>query len=238
MFIKLTKKDGSPVWINASFLVTVEPSRFGGSVVVPIGDGLDYDVREKPEEILALASGAPTPAVVPVPPPAALAVSRDPQPAEPPTAESAPAEPVAEAPAAEPPKRKRAVRKTKAAKAAEEASAEDAPPPEEGEGASAEPSEEAAKPARKATRTRAKAAAKKPKFEFPDEYLARLRKLAPGSVRKFNNTLLSQFKIDDPEPVMLYLVDRKVISLDNDHIIWLAPDPATIPENVADLVVG
>lgn len=227
MFIKLTKKDGSPVWINASFLVTVEPSRFGGSVVVPIGDGLDYDVREKPEEILALASGAPAPAVVPVPPPAALAVSRDPVPEAP-----APTEPVEPAPEA--PKRKRAVRKAKSAKAEEEASAEDAPPPAEASGDAAE----ATKPAKKAAKPRAKAAAKKPRFEFPDEYLARLRKLAPGSVRKLNNTLLSQFKIDDPEPVMLYLVDRKVIALENDHVIWLAADPATIPENVADLVVG
>lgn len=227
MFIKLTKKDGSPVWINASFLVTVEPSRFGGSVVVPIGDGLDYDVRERPEEILALASGAPVPAVVPVPPPAALAVSRDPEPEEPGSTGSVESAPEA-------PKRKRAVRKTKSAKAAEEASAEDAPPPAEAPGNA----EDAAKPAKKAVKPRAKAAAKKPKFEFPDDYLVRLRKLAPGSVRKFNNTLLSQFKIDNPEPVMLYLVDRKVIALENDHIIWLAEDSAAIPENVSDLVVG
>ena len=33
MFIKLTRKDGSPIWLNASFVVTVEPLRGGGSVV-------------------------------------------------------------------------------------------------------------------------------------------------------------------------------------------------------------
>lgn len=67
MFIKLTKLDNSPVWLNASFIVTVEPRRGGGSIVVPIGDGLDYDVREKCEDVLALLQNAPTPTVVPIP---------------------------------------------------------------------------------------------------------------------------------------------------------------------------
>jgi len=65
--------NGQPIWLNASFVVTVEPMRSGGAIVVPIGDGLDYEVRESPETVLALLSGAPQPAVVPVPPPRALA---------------------------------------------------------------------------------------------------------------------------------------------------------------------
>ena len=72
MFIQLTRTDGSPVWLNASFVVTVEPSRGGGSIVVPIGDGLDYEVRESPEAVLAVLDGAPPANVVPVPPPKAL----------------------------------------------------------------------------------------------------------------------------------------------------------------------
>ncbi len=67
MFIQLTKRDHTPVWFNAAFIVTVEPGRSGGSVVVPIGDGLDYDVLESPEKVLALLAGAPAPTVVPVP---------------------------------------------------------------------------------------------------------------------------------------------------------------------------
>lgn len=67
MFIKLTKLDNSPVWLNASFIVTVEPRRGGGSIVVPIGDGLDYDVRERCEDVLALLQNAPMPTVVPIP---------------------------------------------------------------------------------------------------------------------------------------------------------------------------
>ena len=73
MYIKLTRMNGQPIWLNASFVVTVEPTRGGGSIVVPIGDGLDYEVRESPEAVLALLAGAPAPAVVPVPPPRALA---------------------------------------------------------------------------------------------------------------------------------------------------------------------
>ena len=73
MFIQLTRTDGSPVWLNASFVVTVEPSRGGGSIVVPIGDGLDYEVKEAPEDVLAVLEGAPSAKVVPVPPPKTLA---------------------------------------------------------------------------------------------------------------------------------------------------------------------
>lgn len=68
MFIKLTKKDGSPVWLNASFIVTVESVRGGGSIVVPVGDGLDYEVSESVETVLPMiekAQGAVS--VVPVP---------------------------------------------------------------------------------------------------------------------------------------------------------------------------
>lgn len=77
MFIRLTRTDGLPIWINASFVVTVEPTRSGGSIVVPIGDGLDYDVREAPESVLALLNEAPPARVVPVPPPKALTKTPD-----------------------------------------------------------------------------------------------------------------------------------------------------------------
>ena len=68
MYIKLTRFDNRPVWLNAAFVVTVEPRKDGsGAVVVPIGDGLDYDVRESPEEVLRMLEGSPAPQVVPVP---------------------------------------------------------------------------------------------------------------------------------------------------------------------------
>ena len=85
MFIQLTRTDGVPVWLNACFVVTIEPARGGGSIVVPIGDGLDYEVREPPEKVLSMLEGAPSPKVVPVPPPKALVprpddVSPEPEP--------------------------------------------------------------------------------------------------------------------------------------------------------------
>jgi type IV secretory pathway VirB10-like protein len=39
---------------------------------VPIGDGLDYEVKETPEAVLAVLDGAPPAKVVPVPPPKTL----------------------------------------------------------------------------------------------------------------------------------------------------------------------
>ena len=77
MFIRLTRTDGLPIWLNASFIVTVEPTRSGGSIVVPIGDGLDYEVKEAPETVLALLENAPPAQVVPVPPPKSLTHTPD-----------------------------------------------------------------------------------------------------------------------------------------------------------------
>ena len=50
MFIKLTRFDNRPVWLNASFIVTVEPRRDGnGAVVVPIGeDSIMMCARPRP----------------------------------------------------------------------------------------------------------------------------------------------------------------------------------------------
>ena len=78
MYIKLTRMDGAPIWLNAAFVVTIEPHRrSGGSLVVPIGDGLDYEVKESPETVLAMLDGAPVPAVVPIPCSDALTATPD-----------------------------------------------------------------------------------------------------------------------------------------------------------------
>ena len=63
MFIKLTKTDGTPVWLNPEFIVRIEPWK-KGSAVAAAGDG-DFEVLEDPRAILALAGGTP---VVPVEP--------------------------------------------------------------------------------------------------------------------------------------------------------------------------
>ena len=98
MYIKLTRMNGQPIWLNASFVVTVEPTPIGGAIVVPIGDGLDYEVRESPETVLALLAGTPAPAVVPVRPPRALAPQpEDVSPEEERPSDSEPEQPVEEA---------------------------------------------------------------------------------------------------------------------------------------------
>ena len=129
MYIKLTRFDNRPVWVNAAFVVTVEPRRDGnGAVVVPIGDGLDYDVRESPEDVLRMLEGCPAPKVVPVPVSDCLTktpadVSPEPERRAPePVAEEKPVEAKeeepAEKPAKKPPRAKKpaAVKKAKPAK--------------------------------------------------------------------------------------------------------------------------
>ena len=58
MFIKLTRTDGTPVWMNPEFIVRFEPWKKGSAVAVA-GDG-DFEVMEEPRTILALAGGTPS----------------------------------------------------------------------------------------------------------------------------------------------------------------------------------
>lgn len=203
MFIKLTRLDNTPIWINASFVVTVEPRKAGGSVVVPIGDGLDYDVKETPEAVLALLGDAPAPAVVPVPPPPGLAPKTLGVEAE---AEPTPnAEPVAD-PALAPAK------KTTRTRAKTKASA----PAAEPEAATAEAVSDDKPPAKKPRARRTK----KPALPLTEDEVARLRKLAPGTVRKLQNTLVAQFRAVEPEAAIVALEAHEILTIDRDHIVW------------------
>ena len=197
-FIKLTRFDNQPVWLNASFIVTVEPRRGGvGSVVVPIGDGLDYDVRESPDEVLRMLDDAPAPAVVPVPVSDGLAptppdVSPEPQPRreEPPKDE-----PKAESPAEEPKKPRKRVAKAKKPAAKKPAKKDEVAPP-------------AVAP-----------------LELPDDQIVRLTKLAPKSLGKLKNTLLTQFHVADVSATVQGLVAKGVFALEETRVVW--PPKAT-----------
>lgn len=182
MYIKLTRFDNRPVWLNAAFVVTVEPRREGpGSVVVPIGDGLDYDVRETPEEVLRLLEGCPAPAVVPVPVSDCLTQTPD-------DVSPEPERPLPQPEAVEPPK-----------------------------------------PARKAARSRKGAAEKKPKAakeskaELSEDEAARLGRLAPKSLPKLRNTLVTQFHVADPAAVVETLAAKGVLALDGNRVDWKTP---------------
>ena len=193
MYIKLTRFDNRPVWLNAAFVVTVEPRRDGsGSVVVPIGDGLDYDVRESPEEVLRMLEGCPAPQVVPVP--VSDCLTKTPADISP-EPERKPPEPV---------------RQEKEVEKLVEESAE-AP--------AAKPAKKAAKPRKPAAAKKAKPA-KKPVLELSDEEVTRLGKLAPKSIAKLKNTLSTQFRVADVSETVAALEAKGIIKLDGNHVSW------------------
>ena len=195
MYIKLTRFDNRPVWLNAAFVVTVEPRRDGsGAVVVPIGDGLDYDVRESPEEVLRMLEGCPAPQVVPVPVSDCL------------TKTPADVSPEPERKPPEPVRQEKEIEK----------------PVEEKPG---EPeSKPAKKPARTKKPAAAKKAkpAKKPVLELSDEEVTRLGKLAPKSIAKLKNTLSTQFRVADVSETVAALEAKGVIKIDGNHVSWIA----------------
>lgn len=234
MFIKLTRLDNSPIWLNASFIVTVEPRKGGGTIVVPIGDGLDYEVREKAEAVLAMLEGAPVPAVVPVPTTDSLTqtpedVSPETEPPDllPEPAVPAPAKaetvPTANETSAETPKteakpaRKTSTRKTSAKtakapakprkKAVKKAAAADADAPAE----PVEPVEPPPPP-------------KLTPLALDDGQVERLRKMAPRSIRKLANTLMAQFKLGDPFEAIRALEERNFFKTEGERVLWPVPE--------------
>lgn len=275
MYIKLTRFDNTPVWLNAAFVVTVEPRRqAGGSIVVPIGDGLDYEVRESPEQVLSMLEGAPVAAVVPVPPPKSLTktpvdVSAEPmtmttadvlaasdierkknRPPMRPLAPVTPAVAVASAGSSSPAEAQVAKPQESVSASAGEVppKAESAPESESVPVAETIPAqaddavtdvfansvvktrkpeftppvaeEEAAIPKKTVKRGR-KPRAKKVEEAVPTaEQIERLRKMAPGSVKKLANTITSQLKLADPDSIIDDLARQGVLILDHDHVIW------------------
>ena len=224
MFIKLTRFDNRPVWLNASFIVTVEPRRDGnGAVVVPIGDGLDYDVRETPAEVLRLLEGAPEPKVVPVPVSDCLTKTpadvspepekKDPPPQPAPAASVAPAVPAEESvPQVEESgkkPRKRTTRKT-------------TKPAAEKKPRAAKKADAPAAEAPKAEESPVPPPAVPAKLELSDGQVARLRKMAPKSVAKIKNTLATQFHVADVSGTVAALAEKGLYKIDGNHIEWAA----------------
>ena len=210
MYIKLTRFDNRPVWLNAAFVVTVEPRRDGsGAVVVPIGDGLDYDVRESPEIVLRMLEGCPAPQVVPVP--VSDCLTKTPADVSP-EPERKPPEPVRKPVE---PERKPVEPERKSV----ESSAEEE-----------RPAVQAEKPAKRPARVKKPAAVKKPKaakkpvLELSDEEVSRLGKLAPKSIAKIKNTLSTQFRVADVSGTVAALEAKGVIKIDGNHVNWTAAD--------------
>ena len=194
MYIKLTRFDNRPVWLNAAFVVTVEPRRDGsGSVVVPIGDGLDYDVRESPEDVLRMLEGCPAPQVIPMPVSDCL------------TKTPADVSPEPEQRPPEPLRQEKEVEKPVEEKPGEPA---------------AKPAKKPARAKKPAAVKKAKPA-KKPVLELTDEEVTRLGKLAPKSIAKLKNTLSTQFRVADVSETVAALEAKGVIKLDGNHVSWI-----------------
>lgn len=193
MYIRLTKFDNRPVWLNAAFVVTVEPRKDGiGAVVVPIGDGLDYDVRESPEEVLRMLEGCPAPQVVPVPVSDCLTKT--------------PADVSPE------PERKPV-----------EAAVTDGKKPSAHVKKAARPRKTAATKMPKPADAKMPKPEKKPVLELSDDEVARLGKLAPKSSIKLKNTLSTQFHVVDVLGTIAALEAKGVIKIDGNHITWIIP---------------
>ena len=225
MFIELTRTDGRPIWINPEFIVTVEGRKDGGSIVVPGGDGLDYDVKESPQTVMDLCGGKVAAAEIPPPP----ATPADPPPPEKGAEEKATVsgEPAASEPV---PAKKRGRKASKAAAAPEPASVPETPPAAEPPAVAAEaepatPAEaEPATPAEEkpAAKPRKRTSRKKPAIDLTDEQMARLRKMAPGSRQKLLNTLV-HLKVPNAEATAVALIANKVLEiLPDNHVNWLA----------------
>lgn len=217
MFVQFTKKDGTPVWINANFVVTVEGLRTGGAVVVPVGDGLDYEVREEASavvETVTQAQGAI--AVVPVPnadPVAGAKKKRTTRKTAAKTAE----EPEKAAPAdGKPAEKADPKRLAKKDDAPAQTPAEPAPPAPPAQGAQSVPASPAPAPG-------AQDIFGPPALDLNTEALDRLRTMAPRSVKKIVNTLKAQFAVKDPEATVRALAANGLIEIgEHNRVTWLA----------------
>jgi uncharacterized protein YlzI (FlbEa/FlbD family) len=218
MFIRLLKTDGHPIWINAAFIVTIEPRKEGGSIVVPVGDGLDYDVQESAETVLSLLNGAPEPTVVPIPCTDAIRKA-----------------PVSKAPKAD----------TQAEVETSEVNVAAAPDttPAPKVGTKNAKRKTATSPRKRATARKTEGEVKNTKLEASSApkgkdnqgkqknalttnntldlaEIERLRKLSPRSVKKLRNTLTAQFKINDVDAAIRSLELGGVLAVDRDHVNW------------------
>ena len=217
MFIKLTRTDGRPIWINPEFIVTVEGRKDGGAIVVPAGDGLDYDVKESPDAVMRLCGGG-EPLSAPEPPAA--------EPAEQPAAEPTDVLPMRDAPAVSVAQAEATVQalreKVKRLREAAAAEKPDETPPDGNAAPPKTPSVEQAKPKPTAKPRKRTSRSKKPAIDLTDEQMERLKKMAPSSRQKLLNTL-AHLKVPNAEATAVALLAHKVIEITPDnHVNWLA----------------
>ena len=99
------------------------------------------------------------------------------------------------------------------------------PENEVGRGSMTPPDQPPAKPAKKRAARKPpvkKTKIKKPELALTESDVERLKKMAPGSVKKLANTLTPQFKVEDADGAIKALAGKGVLSLERDHVIWNA----------------
>jgi hypothetical protein len=214
MYIKLTRMDGSPIWLNAAFVVTIEPHRkSGGSLVVPIGDGLDYEVKEAPETVLAMLDGAPVPTVVPIPSSDALTAAPDDVSPEENIPEEKPSSPEDDASLDVFKPQKTSGEKTKQPKKTTNRRSRSKTVKTEDDGEDQSQSTKKKSPARSRSK-------KKHELQLEETELERLRKLAPKTLKKLGNTISTQFKVEDVKETIEALSANGIIAIDGERVVW------------------
>ena len=217
MFIKLTRLNGAPLWLNPDFIMRIEPWK-NGALVVPAGDDLDYEVRETPAQLIdqlglmpPVRTAAPAPAPVAVPAPAPT-----PAPAPAPVAasavEAAPAEPEPEAPKKRTRKTSSTKKSTKkaASESVAEAPAEPAPAPA--------PAPAPTEPSVSISVTPAASAPASSEEDIVAATAARLKKHGCKSEKKILNSLKSMFRRKSDEEIvglLQQMEDRGLVTLDD-----------------------
>ena len=238
MFIKLTQLDGKSIWFNQAYIVTVEPRRKGtGALVVPLGDGLDYEVHESPESIIEMLGGALKPAALPNAsasaakkstssdknPDSSDKVQASEDPISPPDFRidgglivSASSKPVPTPETGAKPENVTRKKSTSAPKAEKTTSATKAEKKKKTVTRKA-----TAKTVAKSATAKAKKKPALPPLPLTEDQLMRLQKMSPGSLRKLVNTLMSQFAVAETSPVVDALCAREIISItDQGHVNW------------------
>ena len=217
MFIKLTQLDGKAIWFNQAYIVTVEPRRKGtGALVVPLGDGLDYEVLESTDVIIEALGGAVKPAATPNVSSSANKnssesdkISKSAAPLETPDFRIeggliVPAPPATKPKTVAKKKKATATTATKATKATKTTTRKTA-----------------TKGTVKTTATKKKKKPALPPLPLTEDQLMRLQKMSPGSLRKLVNTLMSQFAVAETSPVVDALCAHEIISItDQGHVDW------------------
>ena len=217
-FIRLTQLDGKRIWFNQEYIVTIEPRKGSGSLVVPLGDGLDYEVIESPERIVEALGGSISPKLE------GLEGLQEPNQSSP-VAATAPDEPafsvILSSPESLPAEAAAAEDAAKPARKTRGRTAKVTTAKRKDDKATAAKTAKATAGKKKAAKSATAKKVQLPSIPLTEEQLIRLQKMSPGSMKKLVNTLMAQFGVTETEHTVDALLAREVISVSGQgHVEW------------------